>query len=361
MIRLILGGQYGSEGKGSVSAWLGNKVADDGTPFDLAIRTGGANAGHTFVDRKGITHKMRQLPCVWDSNPECDIYLPAGAVIDPEVLKTEYELIKANGWKGKLFVSPMAAVVKEADKHTDAETIRSGTTGEGIGACRASKVMRQAKLAGDYWTQTRWQDAKEEIKTTLNNFNKHILIEASQGFGLSLNYGSYPFVTSTDLTRHQVLNDAEIPWGVHAEECWMVIRTFPIRIAGNSGPLFNETSWDELRAKYGNHIPTEQTTVTKKTRRVGEFDPELVKNAIRMCRPDKMVLTFVDYLFPQVGSFVCSTDPAEERVEKKFRQHEALVHYLKHVAWAIGNRIDYIGVAPTKLLEIGHLVDWSVV
>ena len=77
----------------------------------------------------------------------------------------------------------------------------------------------------------------------------------------------------------------------------MAVRTYPIRVAGNSGPLVNEITWEEVRQRSG--YPTdirEFTTTTKKLRRVGLFDLELVQRAAMVNRPTQIALHGSDYL-----------------------------------------------------------------
>ena len=64
----------------------------------------------------------------------------------------------------------------------------------------------------------------------------------------------------------------------------LVARTYPIRVAGNSGPLKNELTWEEISRRVGKQV-VERTTVTNKIRRVGEWDEELLDNAITLNRP----------------------------------------------------------------------------
>jgi adenylosuccinate synthase len=86
----------------------------------------------------------------------------------------------------------------------------------------------------------------------------------------------------------------------------MAIRTFPIRVAGNSGPLKDEITWEQLRER--SRYPTdirEFTTTTKKLRRVGLFDFELVRRAVLVNRPTQIALHGGDYL-SHLNKSVCS-------------------------------------------------------
>jgi len=323
MITVVLGGQYGSEGKGSVVSWLARN-----TKFDLVIRTGSPNAGHTFKDCAGTIFKMRQLPCTW-AFQHTDVYVPAGAVVNLAVLESETKMMREDGWEGQVHVSPQASVISYEAMEQE-KVISTGTTGEGVGATRAMKCLRQAKLVRDFYNEGNLRESQRVVHHLLSNPDKHILIEASQGYGLSMDRKEYPFCTSTNLDTYRVLSDAEVPAGVHHQTgVVLVLRTFPIRIAGNSGHLFNETSWEKLRLQYGNHIPDEQTTVTKKTRRVGEFDPELAQEAYHRCGANNVVLTFVDYVFPNI---------AETGVTKE------VDHWVSHLEGLAGLNVNWLGI-----------------
>jgi len=335
MITIVMGGLFGSEGKGSVVSVLAGRFR-----WDLVIRTGSPNAGHTFKKPDGSLVKMRQLPTTWYYAKHTPVCIPAGAVVSKEVLLAEAHMLRAGGFDAPIYVSPFAAVIDRGAMEQE-KMITTGTTREGVGATRARKCLRQATVVRDdpdfcpghelgqlVDVGTPWAD--------IHNRNKDILIEATQGFGLSLDGGNYPFVTSTNLTVYHILDDAGIPFGVHYIRPILVVRTFPIRIAGNSGPLANEITWGELRKRYGEHIPDEQTTVTKKTRRVGEWDAGLVREAIAATKPVDVVLTFVDYVFPDIKE-AGITDEVDS--------------WLKEMESSVGRRFDYLGIGIGELME----------
>ena len=328
MITVVLGGEYGSEGKGSIVSWLAKNNA-----YDLVIRTGGTNAGHTFKGRNGELFKMRQLPCSW-AFQNTPIYIPAGAVVDLDILEKEAKLVRENGYTGQIHVSPYSAVISSENRNAE-EEIETGTTGAGVGATRAKKCLRKAELVKDFYEAVGFTNSQVQVQHLLKSKIKNILIEATQGYGLSLDGSRYPYVTSANLDTYRILSDAEIPFGVHQVQVWLVLRAFPIRIAGNSGYLFNETSWAELRKAYGEHIPDEQTTVTKKTRRVGEFDPTLAKEAVVRCGANVIVLTFVDYVFPNVKETGVTAE---------------IDHWLCHLEGKAGLHFDYLGIGTGELV-----------
>jgi len=115
------------------------------------------------------------------------------------------------------------------------------------------------------------------MATTLEDRKALVVIEGTQGYGLGLHAGHYPTCTSSDTRAIDFLAMAGVmPWapGVDGVSIWLVARVFPIRVAGASGPLKGETTWEELG------LPEERTTVTKKIRRVGEWDAELIRDAV---------------------------------------------------------------------------------
>jgi adenylosuccinate synthase len=81
------------------------------------------------------------------------------------------------------------------------------------------------------------------------------------------------------------------------EETILVARTFPIRVAGNSGPLYGEVTWQWMSDKLGKTVE-ERTTVTNKVRRIGRWDPYLFQQAVLLNKPTSIALTFLDYLNP---------------------------------------------------------------
>lgn len=126
--------------------------------------------------------------------------------------------------------------------------------------------------------------------------NKHIVIEGTQGFGLSpINSKFHPFCTSRDTTAGAFVAEAGLS-PLDVENVIMVIRSLPIRVGGNSGELANEISWKQVaeRAK-ANVDLTELTSATKRIRRVGNFDADLVKQAITVNNPNMIVLNHADY------------------------------------------------------------------
>src|SRR5207249_2305427 len=138
-----------------------------------------------------------------------------------------------------------------------------------------------------------------------------VIIEGTQGFGLSvLHSPHYPSTTSRDTSAAAAASEAGVsPRDV--DEVVLVLRSYPIRVAGNSGPLANEVDWDTVAADGGAEQELrEYTSVTGLERRVGRFDPGIVRQAIRVNDPSLIVLNHVDYIDAHAGETGEMTDKA---------------------------------------------------
>ena len=322
-IHAIVGGQYGSEAKGHVAAQLTQRLQDQTKHRDTLhlVRVGGSNAGHSAVDSDGKVWALRQVPAAAVIDRNARLYLAQGSEIDCDVLFSEIEALDAAGYNasGRMFIDSSATVVEphhiEAESGSDINA-RTGSTQKGIGAARAARLMRQAQIAERY---ERLQDNRGKMfvgfadtATQLrcrHEENAHVIIEGTQGYGLGLHTKNYPQTTSGDCRTVDLL--AQIgylplnPSKARDIYTWLVFRTYPIRVAGNSGSMQDETSWEALTAQSNGYIQPERTTVTKKIRRVAQWDDELATAAIGANggagQHLKMCLMFVDYLDPNIS------------------------------------------------------------
>lgn len=285
-VTVVIGGQFGSEAKGKVISFL----ADE---FDIAVRTGSPNAGHTVFRGKEM-YRLQQIPATF-ANEKCVLCIGAGALIDPDILRKEVE---STGTKDRIFIDPYAGIIEEKHLLQESDLVQKiGSTGKGCGAALADRIWRKDfKLAKDVLKDFQIADIAGILNQGIDD-GKNVLVEGTQGFGLSLYHGTYPFVTSRDTTAANFLAEAGIS-PRFVDEILLVIRTYPIRVAGNSGPLPNEITWKELSHRIGKEIE-ETTTVTRKVRRVAAFDMGIVKKAILVNRPTQIALQFLNYLFPK--------------------------------------------------------------
>lgn len=322
-IHAIVGGQYGSEAKGHVAAQLTKRIrliAPERRELHL-VRVGGSNAGHSAVDAQGVTWALRQIPAAAVVDRDAWLYIAQGSEIDCDVLFDEIQRLDAAGFdvSSRLIIDRSATVVEP--HHIEAETgsdinARTGSTQKGIGAARAARLMRQAKTAQQY---ERLRDAQHTLFHSFNDTatmfaqrheeDAHIVIEGTQGYGLGLHTVNYPQTTSGDCRTVDLLAQiGYVPLNPKFNRdifTWLVFRTYPIRVAGNSGTMTGETTWETLSEMTGGYIKPERTTVTKKIRRVAEWDGALARAAIhanggygnhlRIC------LMFCDYLDSNVA------------------------------------------------------------
>lgn len=287
----IVDGQYGSTGKGLVAAVLAECFARD---VDLVASNAGPNSGHTSY-YKGEKIVLQQLPSfavyARKMGYEVPVYMNGGAIIDVQRLSDEIE-----EWdmRGLVSVHAAAAMITPESKANEAHLVGNvGSTGKGTGGALAAKILRDPKAVVGGLDEAFSYPFDIETGPIALETDMKVLLEVSQGFSLSLNAsGMYPYTTSRDCTVSQALADA----GIHPhtyQDCVMVVRTYPIRVAGNSGPHYpdqKEITWDEL-----GQTP-EITTVTKKVRRVFTWSDEQFRRAVHTNRPGVVFVNFMNYL-----------------------------------------------------------------
>lgn len=307
-LQVVVGGQYGSEAKGHVAGYLAQ-----GEIAPLCIRVAGPNAGHCVVNPdSGVRHALRQVPAGAVTNPRATLAIAAGSEVDFRVLIDEITRLEADGIKvrERLIIDPQATVLEERHRiaeETSSLRARTGSTTKGIGQARADRIMRNAKICADYPdTVAAWGLLDGVAARARSTIYSAVQVEGAQGYGLGLHAGHYPQCTSSDCTAIDALAMAGVtPWQFPpgAVEIWLVFRPYPIRVAGNSGSLPGETSWDALG------LEPEYTTVTKKMRRVGAWDGRLAAAAIaanggyahKAHNPVRIALTMADQLDPALA------------------------------------------------------------
>lgn len=308
---VVVGGLYGSEAKGhAVQRLVERRAAQGHTVFNL--RVGGPNAGHTGYDSTGRAWALRQVPIGVVHDGPVVLGIAPGSEIDLPVLLEEVDALTDAGLlnlhAGKiLHVSPEATLIEDHHKETEAQAIegRVGTTAKGIGAARAERLLRKARrLIDDPEAVDALVSRGVAVSGSRNHNASATIIEGTQGYALGMHAGFYPQCTSGNCRAIDFLSQAGIsPWdpAYGRLTVWVVARVFPIRIAGNSGPLRNETSWDALG------LAPEFTTVTKKQRRVGRPDWDLLREAVVANGGGandgtvQVALSMVDQAFPEVA------------------------------------------------------------
>ncbi len=288
---IVVGGQYGSEGKGKVVALLANRSR---SPW--LVRCGGPNSGHT-VTIDGNEVVLRQVPSCAEPH-RATFCIAAGCAIDEEVFLRELNLLKID--RQQIVVDPRAVIVTEQDReaeHRALKEIASTCSGTGAASVRRMSRLHDVGLVKDS-EKLRGRCRIETVAPLLHSVldeGGDVVVEGTQGFALSLLHGpDYPFVTSRDTTAAGFAMEVGLSPRV-INKIIMVIRTFPIRVGGPSGPFAKEISWEDIAKLSGApEVFREYTSVTKRLRRVARFDLQAVKQACNYNRPTSLAVMGLD-------------------------------------------------------------------
>ena len=329
----IIGAQWGDEGKGKITDLLAEKS-------DLVVRyQGGHNAGHTiWVDgKKTVLHVIPSGVL----HPHCTSVIGHGVVLEPENFLFELNRIKnvTKVTPDNLKVSETATVITNYHKLLDAAresqgTEKIGTTCKGIGPAYEDKIARRAVKVKDLFDkdilnrrlavgysekamlfknlyQVDFPSIEEEVERlyklgqSMKDFvcdtfslidnslskGKRVLYEGAQGILLDVDYGTYPYVTSSSTSASGIYNGAGIP-NHKLEEVIGVAKAYTTRVG--EGPFPTEL-FDEI----GNTIQVKGNEIgatTGRKRRCGWLDVPLLRYAIKCSQLTSIALTKLDIL-----------------------------------------------------------------
>jgi len=281
---VVVGGFFGDEGKGKIISYLAIKD----NPKIIVRGGAGPNAGHTIRDGSRV-YKVRMLPSGF-LNKNAKVMIGPGVVINPDILKKEIEDFDVIG---RSFIDKNCGVIEETHLQRDSRgelKEKIGSTGSGTGPANADRAMRVLKLAKDFQSLSSLIiDVPFEINSALDA-NENVLIEGTQGTFLSLWHGTYPFVTSKDVTASGIC--ADIGLGpTKVDEVIVVFKSYVTRVG--TGPLNNELSSEDAEKKGW----SEFGTVTGRQRRAASFDFDLARRAIMLNGATQIAITKLDILF----------------------------------------------------------------
>ncbi|MEM6108472.1 adenylosuccinate synthetase [Mycobacterium sp. 050272] len=335
-VDVLVGGQYGSEGKGNIAYYL----APD---YDVLMRVGGPNAGHKVPTNPEYTHRL--LPSGTLANPDALLVIGPGATLDLDVLNREIADCQIE--VGRLFIDPQAMIIEAADLEAE-QSLKAeiSSTGKGGGAAAARRIMGRrrseppVRLARDVEELAPYIQQSTEILEDAFRAGKKVLLEGTQGTALSLFHGDYPYVTSRDTTTAACLAEAGI--GPHRlRRVVMVVRTYPIRVGNSatgatSGPMSQEIDWSVISERSGLPVEAlqgaERGSVSGTPRRVGEFDWHLLRSAAELNGATDIALTFVDYL------------RADNTNARRYDQLDTdTIHFIEEVERVAGAPVSLIG------------------
>jgi adenylosuccinate synthase len=331
---VLVGGQWGDEGKGKVIDLLSSKA-------DYIVRfQGGNNAGHTIVI-KGKQIILHLIPSgILHENKIC--LIGNGLVVDPEVLLEEIEYVKSFdiNIEGRFFISydchlilpyhKLLDKLKEERKGKD----KIGTTGRGIGPCYIDKVGRAGIRLRDILDKDLFAkklkkvlEDKNELLSKLYNseelsydeiFNKYIeyaeklkqyacdvsikldkaikeekqvLFEGAQGTLLDIDYGTYPYVTSSNSTAGGACTGSGVG-PVKIDKVLGVLKAYLTRVGEGPFPTEYDTEMDDQIRTKGKEFGA----TTGRKRRCGWFDAVIAKYAVRINSLTNIALTKLDVL-----------------------------------------------------------------
>lgn len=350
-VDVVVGGQWGSEGKGSIANFLAPE-------YGTLMRVGGPNAGHYVLDDDGAVYCHRQIPSGSRRRSKDGdmpfLLIGPGATLREDLLLKE---IAECGAAGRLMIHPQAAIITDADIEREQELVaKIGSTAQGVGQCAARRILRDGTtvMAGEVPSLRQFiGDTTFELECLMDAQDvapRKILLEGTQGTSLSLFHGSYPKVTSRDTSVAGTCAEAGIS-PRFVDRVYMVIRTYPIRVGTGggevSGPMGDkETSWDAVAKRAGLDAEElkdqERGSVSLITRRVAEFDMDQCRENAFLNGATDLALTFADYLDPENKGVTRYEDLTEETRDfiESVEQHVGLPVSLVSVGFYPGCIID---------------------
>ncbi|MCX5781857.1 MAG: adenylosuccinate synthase [Elusimicrobia bacterium] len=350
---IVVGTQWGDEGKGKVVHYLSKQA-------DYIVRyQGGNNAGHTVIfENKPFVLHLIPAGILF---PKKICLITNGVVIDPKGLYDEAVLLKEKKIKidGRFYLSESAHVIlpyhKYLDEIREMGKIRIGTTKRGIGPAYADKVTRLGIRVIDYLEEKVFLDLldrnlkekapilktivsvekvrkeilkdypklKKFIKPFVANTslilqkviekNKNILFESAQGTMLDLDFGTYPYVTSSN----PIAGGACVGAGLgptKIDRVLGVVKAYTTRVGGGPFPT-------ELANKIGEHLREkgqEYGATTGRPRRCGWFDAVVVRHAVRLSGIDHLICTKLDCLEDMETLKICVAYKYNGKILKDF-------------------------------------------
>jgi adenylosuccinate synthase len=331
---VLIGAQWGDEGKGKATDLLGGRV-----PYVVRYQ-GGNNAGHTVITPDGERYALHLIPS-GILTPNCTPVIGNGVVIDPEVLIGELAGLEERGVDtSRLVISADAHLIMPHHRALDRVTERFlgsrkiGTTGRGIGPAYGDKVARNGIRVADLLDLS---ILRQKLEGTLQEKNqvlvkvynrkaidvdevveeyagyaeqlKHriadtrlllgnaldagewVLLEGSQGTLLDVDHGTYPFVTSSNPTA----GGAAVGAGVgptRIERVVGILKAYTTRVGSGPFPTELHDQWGEYLRKQGGEVGV----TTGRDRRCGWFDAVVARYASRVNGITDFFLTKLDVL-----------------------------------------------------------------
>lgn len=374
-IVVVVGGQWGDEGKGRIVDLLARKARV------VARYSAGNNAGHTIVNERG-EFKLHLVPA-GIFYPEKTCVIGNGVAVDPEVLLDEIESLRDKGIDtSRLVLSDRAQVIMPWHIELDRldEKMRGdaaiGTTGKGVGPCFVDKVARRGIRVGDL---ERPEDLIPRIKATLDYHNRvitsvyggealsidhccdrylalgkrlkpyvgdvqsividahrrgeYVLLEGAQGALLDLDHGTYPYVTSSVPSSSS--GGAALGVGIGPTDIQRVVgvfKSYTTRVGNGPFPteLFDAIA-DQLRDHGKEFGHGEYGTTTGRPRRIGWLDAIAARYSVRLNGLSAVALTRLDVLDTLKTIKICTAYELDGKIIETLPAQESVLERVNPV------------------------------
>jgi adenylosuccinate synthase len=293
---IVYGLSYGDESKGKVSSYLSSKLSrsakifnSDDKHYDFVVRWGGgANAGHTvYVGSKkykthlipsGVFHGIKSL-------------IGPGCVLNPASLKEELSYLNQNGFDTSLVrISPNAQIVTEEHIQIDKDNLakKLGTTSKGIAPAYAAKYARTGVQFKDLASQDPfWKSFLFD-----GRLYGHILCEGAQGFYLDINWGNYPYVTSSETLPYAACSVGFSPKKI--KDIYAVAKIYETR--SGEDPIFPESLFDNPELARIGEVGQEYGVTTGRRRKVNYLNLDRLIFALNTAGGNHLIISKCDIL-----------------------------------------------------------------
>ena len=326
--------QYGDCGKGKVAHYLSHKNS-----YTHVLRyNGGCNAGHTIFHKgkKFVTH---HIPAGVFFGVKSVI--GSGCVLDPDQFFREIQMLKEGGvsTKGKIFVANNTHIITDAHKNEDKQKGgKIGTTGRGNGPAyrdkygrtgvRAEQVAKLKPYLMDLYKE--WYGSKKSAQGgSASGRDIYILAEGAQGFGLDIDWGDYPFVTSSHCTAAGALLNG-LP-STAIRDVWGVAKIYETYVGSKKfqpkGELFNKIG--DIGEEFG--------STTGRRRQTNWMNMQTLERAIRMNGVTHIVFSKTDVL-RDVGAWAV----IDNKKAVNFKSEKAMQDFIL-------KRLKSFGIPKTKV------------
>jgi adenylosuccinate synthase len=280
IVDVVIGMQYGDEGKGKIA----NQMAASGE-YDYVVRfNGGGNAGHTIYlnGEKIVTHLV---PCgILHGTPSV---IGNGCVINTQKLFEELEYLEGLGFDTSILrIAENAHIITREHIEEDSKDTKIGTTRTGNGPCYRDKVARTGIRAKDV---PELQPYLVDMYSLIHSSPKKFLAEGAQGYWLDIDFGDYPYVTSSNTGVGAVLNN-----GFNFKQIRDVvgvIKCYSTYVGAKDYQQVHDDRFEKLR-----EIGQEYGATTGRPRQIDWLNLDEVNQACQMNGVTKLIVNKMDVL-----------------------------------------------------------------